>query len=87
MLYDLQNQGYVEGDCDDIAVFLCALGNSVGFRTRLTAIASTSDNPLGDLDHVFAEFHCNDAGWQIIDPTVPLGMGSYSVTAVYHEYV
>lgn len=74
MLQDLALQGYVEGDCDDIATFITAILKTLGISSRLFAMQS---QPEGPYDHVFAEgFY---GGWVPIDPTVDFG-------TVYHVY-
>ncbi len=85
MLTDLEQQGYAEGDCDDVATLACALCRAVGIPSRLTAIASTYDNPNREFDHVFCEC-LNGNVYLPIDPTVEKGT-VYQIFSAYHEPV
>ncbi len=85
MLNDLEQQGYAEGDCDDIATLACALCRASGIPSRLTAIASTHDNPNREFDHVFCEC-LSDSGYVPVDPTVARGT-VYTIFSAYHEQV
>ncbi len=59
------------GDCDDQAVLLGALAESVGFATRLVAIGPRA----GAFGHVYLEALVPGAGWTSAETTedVPLG--------------
>ena len=69
MMRDLERQGYVEGDCDDIAIFIAALFKCLRIPVRFTAIRY---NAIPEFGHVFTEVWTGN-GWTVIDPTVPHG--------------
>lgn len=69
MVDDLENLGYLEGDCDDITVLVAALTKSMGYAARLTALQTTSSD---EYDHVFSEVRIGDY-WLPIDITVTPG--------------
>lgn len=81
MLQDLASQGFVEGDCDDIATFIVAILKTLGIPARLFAMQS---QPGGTYDHVFAEGY--GGTWIPIDPTVTAGT-VYTVYSQLIEYV
>jgi len=82
MANDYATLGYMEGDCDDVATFVCSVCHHVGIPSRL---ASISIDPTLELKHVFAE--CQTAnGWCIIDPTVEKGT-TYAVYSVFYQPV
>lgn len=82
MLTDYETLGYSEGDCDDVATFVCGLSHAVGIPCRLTAIAT---DPSMELSHVFAECLTGN-GWRIIDVTVEPGT-VYTCYSVYYTPV
>ena len=82
MVQDYESLGYIEGDCDDIAVLVAALLRSLGKKVRLTAIQSQSPD---EYDHVFTEVQTNE-GWLPIDITVSEGT-TYSTFAYMSELV
>lgn len=82
MVQDWETLGYIEGDCDDIAVLVAALLRSLGAQVRLTAIQSTTPE---EYDHVFTEVQTDD-GWIPIDITVPVGT-TYTSFAYMSELV
>lgn len=60
------------GDCDDMCTLLCAMLESVGFRTRFMAIAMEP----GQFEHVFVQAQMpNRSKWYSLDPTEPQPMG------------
>jgi len=81
MLADYQTQGFIEGDCDDIATFITAVLKSIGIPARFFAMQSMKD---GQFDHVFAEGF--SGVWVPIDPTVEAGT-RYTVYSQLIEYV
>ena len=70
MMRDLETQGYVEGDCDDIAIFLAALIKVLGNPVHFVAIRTKAEDP--EFSHVFVEVWTGN-GWTVMDPTVPHG--------------
>jgi hypothetical protein len=83
MLQDLEERGYLEGDCDDIATFIASLTRSMQYPTQLTAIQS--EQP-GEYDHVFSEVRIGSA-WYPIDLTVMGGVDRYRTFGVMSEPV
>ena len=69
MFHDLSTQGFLEGDCDDIATFTAALTKAMNVPTRLTGIMS---HDAEEYDHVFSEARIGEY-WLPIDLTVPPG--------------
>ncbi len=59
------------GDCDDKAILLCALLESLGFQTRLRAVATP---PYRECNHVLADVWLNGQ-WVALETTenVPVG--------------
>lgn len=55
------------GDCDDMAVLLASLLESVGNRTRFVALGFDG----GEYSHVVSEVRLGNA-WVMLDPTVPV---------------
>ena len=70
MMADLSRLGYIEGDCDDIAIFIAALFRCLAVPVRFVAIRTSADDP--EFSHVFTEIWTGN-GWTIIDPTVKPG--------------
>lgn len=61
------------GDCDDMALVLACLLESVGHKTRFVACGFTYDPP-GELTHVFVQtriggFQSRNGGWYSLDPS------------------
>lgn len=72
MLSDLSSLGYVEGDCDDISTFCCALLSAMGIRNRFTAIRYGGHE---EFLHVFSEWWSNPRQeWVRMDVTIPFGV-------------
>lgn len=69
MWLDLETLGYVEGDCDDVAVFFASILKACGFQVRFVAIRY-DDTP--DFKHVFVEAF-DGQEWRRLDPTVAVG--------------
>lgn len=69
MLNDLENLGYIQGDCDCITVFYSTILLILGYRVRLVAIRHTDPS---EFEHVFLEFY-NGNRWSRVDPTVSPG--------------
>lgn len=67
VLWTIRRQGWAAGDCDDIAVILASLLESVGIRTRLKVVA-TSPGPVRPFRHVFVESAQPDGSWRRLDP-------------------
>jgi transglutaminase-like putative cysteine protease len=82
MLHDLETEGFLEGDCDDIATFTAALTKAMNYPTRLTGIMT---NSTAEYDHVFSEVRIGDF-WLPIDLTVPPGT-TYQVYGYMTELV
>jgi transglutaminase-like putative cysteine protease len=70
LLTNLENNGKVAGDCDDISILQGAIYKCMGFRIRFVAIRSEQDNP--NYDHVFSEVLVGD-DWIVYDLTLPIG--------------
>lgn len=73
MLAAVAREGYVHGDCDDIAVLTATMGMAVGYPARFVAVAFASDAPMS---HVWAELLDSATGWTVCDPSrelQPLG--------------
>lgn len=69
MLEHIALRGFVDGDCDDVAVLGAALGMSIGIRARFVLFAFGRGQPFS---HVFTEL-LTDAGWVELDTTRPQG--------------
>jgi transglutaminase-like putative cysteine protease len=82
MLNDLEQSGYIEGDCDDIATFTASLTKAMNYPTRLTGIMA---NSIDEYDHVFSEVRIG-SDWIPIDLTVPVGT-TYQVYGYMTEMV
>lgn len=69
-LAQVWNQGYFQGDCDDVAVLGASLGLSIGLRARYVAVAfGTNQNAFS---HVWCELSPQmREEWTAIDPTRP----------------
>ncbi len=64
--------GFLQADCDDVAMLAAALGLSIGLRARFVVVAfgSSSDAPFA---HVWADLAPPDGGsWLTVDPTRPI---------------
>ena len=61
----------MQGDCDDQAILVAALLESIGMRTRFVSVGPNRGNYV----HVFAEAHVSPYGWVAAETTeqVPLG--------------
>ena len=60
----------LEGDCDDIADFIEAAAEALGYPARFVEIRYTPDNP--NFEHVFTEIF-QGGMWQAFDPTIAPG--------------
>lgn len=65
MMYDWNNTGKLEGDCDDIAMFHGAVLKAAGEDPEFHALRMT-----GDVE--FSHVYCIARGF-IFDPVVPVG--------------
>jgi transglutaminase-like putative cysteine protease len=70
MLNDFDTLGYCEGDCDDCSTLIAALGKSLGYPVRFSAIKVQTPD---EFDHVFTEYMNPGGTWIPVDPTVPQG--------------
>lgn len=70
MLMNLENNGQISGDCDDISTLQAAIYKCLGVPVRFVAIRSEVRNP--NYDHVFVEVRVN-GDWIPYDVTLPLG--------------
>ena len=70
MMADLSRLGYIEGDCDDISIFVAALFRVLGCPVHFVAIRVKSDDT--EFSHVFTEIWTGN-GWYALDPTVKPG--------------
>lgn len=70
MLMNLDNNGKITGDCDDITTLQGAIYKCLGIPIRFTAIRTKRGDP--NYDHVFAEIK-NSNAWIPYDLTLPLG--------------
>lgn len=59
------------GDCDDLALLLAALLESIGHQTRFIAVAFVPDQ----FSHVWLQDRL-EGGWLDLEPTEPLACGS-----------
>lgn len=66
-LLDLEERGWIEGDCDDAAVLAAALGIAAGYRARWVVVA------LGwrPYEHVWTELQEPGGPWIELDVTRP----------------
>ena len=65
--------GSVAGDCDDAAVLISVLLESIGIKTRLVAVSIRKDRVL---HHVAVEAYDRIAGaWSYVDPFAPSEIG------------
>lgn len=69
MLSDLEAQGHIEGDCDDISTFICAVLAAMGISCRFVAIRYGGSE---EFLHVFPEYRA-PWEWIALDVTVPSG--------------
>jgi transglutaminase-like putative cysteine protease len=69
MLNQLRTENIIEGDCDDISIFLASVTLAAGTNTRFVAIETDGD---GEYNHVYVEVLINDK-WYVLDPTVESG--------------
>lgn len=69
MVLQWERDGFVEGDCDDIATLYAAYLKALGFRCRFVAIRYDG---TPDFKHVFVEV-LNMGQWVAVDPTVEAG--------------
>lgn len=68
LIATIRQAGVAPGDCDDYAILLASLLESVGTRTRLKAV-SVEPPPVARLVHVFVEAHVpRVGGWVRLDP-------------------
>lgn len=65
------------GDCDDQAMLLAALAESIGYPTRFAAVAFQPDN----FEHVFAEVRLGTR-WIPAETTEPVELGWYPPSVV-----
>lgn len=66
----IQKNGVVQVDCDDVAMLAAALGKSVGLRARFVVVGF--DNPKAPYRHVWAELGPpNVPAWVDMDITRP----------------
>jgi transglutaminase-like putative cysteine protease len=68
MLEKFETDGFIEGDCDDIATLYAAIFGVFGWPSRFVAIRY--DAP--EFQHVFLEAMIGGA-WKRFDATVPVG--------------
>jgi transglutaminase-like putative cysteine protease len=66
MLYTIRRQEWAAGDCDDMAILIAALLESIGTATRLRVVSIRGGDPP-PLHHVFAEAKV-DGAWVRLDP-------------------
>lgn len=59
------------GDCDDHAMLVAALLESIGAETRMVAIGAEP----GQFDHVYAEVLIPGMGWLSAETTEPVSLG------------
>ena len=63
------------GDCDDMVMLMCAMLETIGYRTRSVAIGFDPDN----YDHVYLEVFIPDTGkWVAADPTEKNALGWFA---------
>lgn len=65
-LAQLRERGKILVDCDDAAIMVAALGESIGIPARFVAVAFFDRR--ADFSHVWTELYDGN-GWRIIDPT------------------
>lgn len=82
MLMNLENNGKVAGDCDDISTLQAAIYKALNIPVKITAIRSDATNP--NYDHVFIQVKVNNV-WTAFDVTLPLGTNIYYVQQVSME--
>lgn len=70
MMGDLSRLGYIEGDCDDIAIFVATVFRVLGVPVRFVALRIKDNDP--EFGHVFTELWTGN-GWYALDPTVKPG--------------
>lgn len=61
LLRGIRAQGYVQGDCDDVAILGGALARSIGFRTRFVIVAF--HDPRAPYSHVWVEIGDPVGNW------------------------
>ncbi len=67
-LNELEANGTIHGDCDDVAMFVAALLYSIGVEVRFKAVSAGLD---GSYQHVFAEYRLRGLNrWIPVDPTI-----------------
>lgn len=70
MLHAIEDDGHVEGDCDDVAVLGAALGMAAGLPARYVLLGLTPGEPF---EHVYAEL-VTTTGPVELDTTRPAQM-------------
>lgn len=68
MLESLSSDGFFEGDCDDVSVFVASILAMIGVPVRYVAIRYRGDQ----FEHVYVEAF-DGTRWRVIDPTVEKG--------------
>lgn len=67
LLRELQANGYIQGDCDDVAILGGALGLAVGLAAQI--VTAGFEGPTGPMAHVWVELAGPGASWQDLDVT------------------
>ena len=74
MLAQFARDGWIAGDCDEVAILGAALGKSIGIPATFTALAFDSPEDSPDrLAHVFATLLPGDGDGVSLDVTKPSG--------------
>lgn len=76
LLERIAQHGTARGDCDDAAILLSALLESIGVRTRFIALSIRRD---GRFHHVAVEGQQKGGGWYLLDPYGPQETGARPV--------
>lgn len=68
LLRMLVREGYIQGDCDDVAILGGALGEAIGLKAKIVTVGF--DGPTGPFAHVWVELTGPGLGrWVELDTT------------------
>jgi transglutaminase-like putative cysteine protease len=78
MLRELNETGFITGDCDESAVLGAALGEAIGIEAELVALAFDPDQGgNGEYSHVYAQLLTPEGECISLDVTRPAGLVPY----------
>jgi transglutaminase-like putative cysteine protease len=83
MVAQLYENGYLEGDCDDISTFYAAILKTLGYPTRFVAIRYRADS--SGFEHVYTEGQDRASVWRVFDATVKPGTPLQAIERMVQE--